>query len=101
MEGEGKSFMELLGINKPEEWATQQYRTCSDTLAKNEAVFSTFAAQLLIKTENLPFILVIKLNKMEETLTQLVKAFYTLGYMKGKVAQEGEDRLEEIWGEEK
>ena len=97
---EGKTTKELLGIDKPDEWVTEQWGICSKVLEEDSDLYSILLNKFLMDSGQLQFLIVSKLNNMEEGLSRGTKLFYTIGYVAGKLDQEKIGVLEKLWGKE-
>ena len=93
-----KTIKEALNIEKPQEWVDAQCTICHEKGKEDSEVFDTILGQALIERGHLPFLMSVKLNGNEEALTDIVSLFYTIGFMRGKIDQEGIDQLGKVWG---
>ncbi len=93
-----KPINELLGIDKPKEWTDKQWDIAQHELEDKGEIYSGMLNQFLRDSGQIPFAIAIKLNNLEETLASVTRLFYSLGYMKGKITQEADDKLDNLWG---
>lgn len=95
-----ETVLQALGIEKPDEWVVTQHDTCSKKMDEDSNLLSDIVNQYLKESGNVPFALVINLNRQEGTLVGLTKLFYLIGFMRGKIEQEEIDGLGELFKEE-
>ena len=95
---EGKNILQTLGIEKGDEWLDKQCVETLDLLNKNLVPLNQFLIEALQEKNFLTFIVATKLNRFEDAVQLIIGMFFQLGYMRGKVEQEIQDKLESIWG---
>lgn len=94
---EGKTILQIFGVNKEDEWIDRQDTETVELLNKNIDPLDTFISQLLQDRNFIAFGIVVKLNGLEKQLQFILQKFFQLGYMTGKVEQEQLDKLESIF----
>lgn len=99
---EGKNILEVLGIDKDDDWVVKQHEIGKKILSNNSEPLINMVTSWVIKENQELALMILKAAPLgEKMLNDFTTLFFHLGYMKGKQDKETDDTLERMWSGDK